>query len=263
MEIDVSKFQAKTEVEIKNYNAIKSVLNKLYEAEIDLKKKRSEAFTEIKNLKEQNKVLKESVYDKFSASMEALEGIKSEKISNIKSKLIPTTDEYINEAKRTKQKIGNYKSMKSSELSQEKKIEELKKSGADISASQSALENNKSSRKSLGKSLEDEIMQYEFERISNNKLIMLHLINYEMAYHAKAIETLTQLFKDVKSSKPKSSINPLLQSIGVSQKVADSDDNREEDEDEDEDEDNKQKSQSKKKEDNEDEEIEKGDDDDE
>ena len=163
MEIDVPKFQAKTEVEIKNYGAIKTVLSKLYDTEIELKKKRSEAFLEIKNLKEENSTLRDNVYKKFSESMEALESIKADKISKIKSKLIPTTDEYINEAKRTKQKIGNYKSMKSNELSQERKIEELKKSGADISLSRSALENNKSSRKSLGKSLEDEIMQYEFE----------------------------------------------------------------------------------------------------
>ena len=159
MEIDVPKFQAKTEVEIKNYGAIKTVLSKLYDAEIELKKKRSEAFLEIKNLKEENSTLRDNVYKKFSESMEALESIKADKISKIKSKLIPTTDEYINEAKRTKQKIGNYKSMKSNELSQERKIEELKKSGADISLSRSALENNKSSRKSLGKSIEDEIMQ--------------------------------------------------------------------------------------------------------
>ena len=36
MEIDVPKFQAKTEVEIKNYGAIKTVLSKLYDAEIEL-----------------------------------------------------------------------------------------------------------------------------------------------------------------------------------------------------------------------------------
>ena len=36
MNIDVPKFQKKTEEEIKNYNTIKSVLTKLYDAEIDL-----------------------------------------------------------------------------------------------------------------------------------------------------------------------------------------------------------------------------------
>ena len=39
MSIPISKFQAKTETEIKNYNVIKTVLSKLYDAENDLFKK--------------------------------------------------------------------------------------------------------------------------------------------------------------------------------------------------------------------------------
>jgi hypothetical protein len=257
MNIDVPKFQKKTEDEIKNYNTIKSVLTKLYDAEIDLMKKRKDSFSEIKNINEENTELKD-VYNNFTKEMEGLENTKNDKISKIKTKLIPNTDAYINEAKRTKQSIGNYKSMKSNEISQEKKIEELKKSGADITESKNELKNSQLKTKSLGQSLEDQIMKYEYDRIDNNKLIMLHLINYEMAYHAKAIETLTKLFKDVKSSNPKHGINPLLQSIGISQKVEDNDEEQEEDEDDNED--DKLKNKSKKEDDNE-EEIEKDNDD--
>ena len=53
--------------------------------------------------------------------MTDLEAIKNDKIGKIKSKLIPTTDSYINEAQKTKQKIGNFKNMKSSEQNQKKK----------------------------------------------------------------------------------------------------------------------------------------------
>jgi hypothetical protein len=257
MNIDVPKFQKKTEDEIKNYNTIKSVLTKLYDAEIDLMKKRKDSFSEIKNINEENTELKD-VYNNFTKEMEGLENTKNDKISKIKTKLIPNTDAYINEAKRTKQSIGNYKSMKSNEISQEKKIEELKKSGADITESKNELKNSQLKTKSLGQSLEDQIMKYEYDRIDNNKLIMLHLINYEMAYHAKANETLTKLFKDVKSSNPKHGINPLLQSIGISQKVEDNDEEQEEDEDDNED--DKLKNKSKKEDDNE-EEIEKDNDD--
>ena len=257
MNIDVPKFQKKTEDEIKNYNTIKSVLTKLYDAEIDLMKKRKDSFSEIKNINEENTELKD-VYNNFTKEMEGLENTKNDKISKIKTKLIPNTDAYINEAKRTKQSIGNYKSMKSNEISKEKKIEELKKSGADITESKNELKNSQLKTKSLGQSLEDQIMKYEYDRIDNNKLIMLHLINYEMAYHAKAIETLTKLFKDVKSSNPKHGINPLLQSIGISQKVEDNDEEQEEDEDDNED--DKLKNKSKKEDDNE-EEIEKDNDD--
>jgi len=68
-------------------------------------------------------------------------------------------------------------------------------------------------------------MQYEADRIQNNKKIMLHLINYEMAYHAKYIEKLAELFKDIKSSNLTKSIKESLMSVGVSQNVFNDDDN--------------------------------------
>jgi len=247
MEINVQKFQKKTEDEIKNYETLKKVLTDLYKAEVELNKKRNEAFDDIGKIEEKNNELKGKVYDKFSSKMKSLEDIKNDKIGKIKSKLIPTTDSYINEAKKTKQKIGNLKSMKSSEQNQKKEIEKLKKSGADISENENELQNKRSVIKSMGDSLEDEIMIYETNRIENNKLIMLHLINYEMAYHAKAIEDLTNLFKEVKAVNPKTSINDLCKTIGVTQTINEgneNDDNNEEDEENEEEE--KPKNQSKK-----------------
>ena len=44
MEIDVQKFQKKTEDEINNYKTLQKVLNDLYKAEVELNKKRNEAF---------------------------------------------------------------------------------------------------------------------------------------------------------------------------------------------------------------------------
>ena len=193
MEIDVQKFQKKTEDEINNYKTLQKVLTDLYNAEVELNKKRNKAFDEISKIKENNNELKDRIYVNFSKKMTDLEAIKNDKIGKIKSKLIPTTDSYINEAQKTKQKIGNFKNMKSSEQNQKKEIEKLKKSGADVSESENELQNKRSVIKNLGDSLEDQIMNYEANRIENNKLIMLHLINYEMAYHAKAIEDLTKL----------------------------------------------------------------------
>ena len=78
-------------------------------------------------------------------------------------------------------------------------------------------------------------MKYEYERITNNKLIMLHLINYEMAYHAEAIKMLTNLFKDVKTINPKKSINESLRSLNMSKKI---DEKEEEDDDDNDNEEN-------------------------
>ena len=45
----------------------------------------------------------------------------------------------------------------------------------------------------MGSNIQRGIMSYEHDRINNNKLILLHFINYEMAYHTKALEELTDL----------------------------------------------------------------------
>ena len=244
MSINVQKFQTKTETEMKNYDVIKSVLSKLYDAENDLNKKRKEAFEDIKKINEENDDLK-SIYINFSEKMKKLEDSKNDQIMKIKTKLIPTTEAYVTEAKKTKQEIGNYKNIKSKTESQEEEMKKSKQKGDTLKSSQISLNisQNKSAMKSIGKSIEEKIMTYEYERLSNNKLIMLHLINYEMAYHAQAIEQLTKLFKEVKEINPKKSLKQSVRTLNLSKKTEDeieesdeeNEDNNEEDDDGDDD----------------------------
>ena len=224
MEIPVPKFQAKTETEMKNYGIMKTVLTKLYDTENDLIKKRRLAFEDLKNVipkdgknvekeeekkdeknDEKNSSLKE-IFDDFSNTMQKLEDEKAKQVLKIKTKLIPSTEAHITETKKTKNKV--------SQISLTTKND-----------------------------IKDEIMQYEADRIQNDKKIMLLLINYEMAYHAKYIEKLTKLFNDIKSSNLTKSIKESLMSVGVSQNVYDDDNANEESEknedDEGDDDDNK------------------------
>lgn len=254
MSIDVPKFQTKTETEIKNYEMIKSVLTKLYETEMDLNKKRKGIFDDVAKINEENANLKQ-IYENFTKTMKTLEEKKDNQIMNIKTKLIPNTDYYISEAKKTKQDIGNYKNIKSKTEKQAEEIDNMRKSGINVKGSQISqnMLQNKSTMNDLGETIEGRMMKYEYERITNNKLIMLHLINYEMAYHAEAIKMLTNLFKDVKTINPKKSINESLRSLNMSKKIEekdeeDDDDNEEKEGDEESDEDdNKDKSIKKSK----------------
>ena len=254
MSINVPKFQTKTETEIKNYEMIKSVLTKLYETEMDLNKKRKGIFDDIGKINEENANLKQ-IYENFTKTMKTLEENKDNQIMNIKTKLIPNTDYYISEAKKTKQDIGNYKNIKSKTEKQAEEIDNMRKSGINVKGSQISqnMLQNKSTMNDLGETIEGRMMKYEYERITNNKLIMLHLINYEMAYHADAIKMLTNLFKDVKTINPKKSINESLRSLNMSKKISekdeeDDDDNEEKEGDEESDEDdNKDKSIKKSK----------------
>ena len=254
MSINVPKFQTKNETEIKNYEMIKSVLTKLYETEMDLNKKRKGIFDDIAKINEENANLKQ-IYENFTKTMKTLEENKDNQIMNIKTKLIPNTDYYISEAKKTKQDIGNYKNIKSKTEKQAEEIDNMRKSGINVKGSQISqnMLQNKSTMNDLGETIEGRMMKYEYERITNNKLIMLHLINYEMAYHAEAIKMLTNLFKDVKTINPKKSINESLRSLNMSKKISekdeeDDDDNEEKEGDEESDEDdNKDKSIKKSK----------------
>ena len=254
MSINVPKFQTKTETEIKNYEMIKSVLTKLYETEMDLNKKKKGIFDDIAKINEENANLKQ-IYENFTKTMKTLEENKDNQIMNIKTKLIPNTDYYISEAKKTKQDIGNYKNIKSKTEKQAEEIDNMRKSGINVKGSQISqnMLQNKSTMNDLGETIEGRMMKYEYERITNNKLIMLHLINYEMAYHADAIKMLTNLFKDVKTINPKKSINESLRSLNMSKKIdekeeEDDDDNEEKEGDEESDEDdNKDKSIKKSK----------------
>ena len=49
-----------------------------------------------------------------------------------------------------------------------------------------------------GLEIKDQLMMFEDQRTSNNKLIILHFIHNEMAYHAKAIEKLSDLYKTIR-----------------------------------------------------------------
>lgn len=245
MDINVPKFQSKTETEINNYNTMNSVLSKLYSAESDLYKKRKEVFEDIGKIDENNLDLK-NIYTNFSEELKKLENEKDEQITKIKTKLIPTTEAYISEAKKTKQEIGNYRNLKSKTKGQEEEMKKMEDKGQDIKNSQISLSHsqNKKTMKTMENTLENHIMKYEKDRISNNKLIMLHLINYEMAYHAKAIENLTNLFKKVKEINPKKSLKQSLLSVNVSQKTlndiqeSEDDSGKEEEDEEEEDEEN-------------------------
>jgi len=235
MDIDfkIQKFQTKTETEKKNYEVIKSVLTKIYETETDLIKKKKEAFEEIgkiggekKNEENKEKEPLNTIYHDFSEVMEELEKIKEEQVMKVKTKLVPKADACIKDAKIKKQEIGNYKNIKSKAEDQENDLKKMKSKGQDIKNSQISvnLSQNKSVMNEFEEGIDDKIIKYEYDRIKDNKLIMLHFINYEMSYHAKAIEELTKLFKKIKKVDLSKSIKDSMISIGISQRVGDEDD---------------------------------------
>ena len=199
MAIDEAKFLEKTNNEVKNYEVMKSTFSKIHDTEMDLYRKRLGAFEEIKKIKEDDKNLK-SIYDSFTKKLINLENEKEKLVTNITSKLIPSMEEFMRIVKNSKKDIGNYQSTKIKTRKQEEEKRNLDRSGNNLKGSQLEIDisRNQSIMGQMGSNIQKGIMNYEHDRINNNKLILLHFINYEMAYHAKALEELTDLYGKVK-----------------------------------------------------------------
>jgi len=140
------------------------------------------------------------IYDSFTEKLINLENEKEKLVTNITSKLIPSMEEFMRIVKNSKKDIGNYQSTKIKTRKQEEEKRNLDRSGNNLKGSQLEIDisRNQSIMGKMGSNIQRGIMSYEHDRINNNKLILLHFINYEMAYHAKALEELTDLYGKVK-----------------------------------------------------------------
>jgi len=200
MDLNEKQYSQKTESEIRKYNILKSIFTKIYESEADLNKKRKAAFDEISKIDEpENKTLKE-MYGHFCNEMKTLEESKDSLNANIKSKFIPAIDYYSYLAKHQKQQVGQFQETKKKTQKQEEEIQKVRASQNTIKESQlkSDINNNRSMMQNQGLEIKDKLMNFEDQRTANNKLIILHFVHNEMAYHAQAIEKLSELYKTIK-----------------------------------------------------------------
>lgn len=204
MAINEEDFKRKTEREIKNYDLMKTIFSKIYEIEKELKKKRLEVFDGISSIEdEDNKILTE-IYKDFTEEMKGLENIREKLMVKINEKIVPATKYYSSQAKKEKKDIGNYKDKKKENTKQQYELEKAKSVNNTIKQSQlkEDIEKSRLEINDAQGNLQRSVLEFEKDRIINNKYIILHFIHCEMAYHAKSVEKLSKLFKSIKEIEP-------------------------------------------------------------
>ena len=72
------------------------------------------------------------------------------------------------------------------------------------------IEKSRNQIKNAGNTLQNDVMSFEVNRIVDNKLIILHFIHCELAYHAKSLETLSDLYKKITYLKPKKDLKEFV-----------------------------------------------------
>ena len=63
--------------------------------------------------------------------------------------------------------------------------------------------------------LENEMCQFESERIDDNKYLFLHFINSEMKYHSAALEKMTDLFHNVVAIEPREQLYDFAKKLNI------------------------------------------------
>lgn len=205
MAINEVQFSQKTEAEIKNYEILKSIFNKIYDIENELLNKRKSTFDDINKIQESDNPTLGEIYTNFTSEMKKLEEFRNNQMIKIKSKLIPATIYYSSKAKTYKQQIGKYKNKVKENEKQRQEMDKARMNQNEIKQSQlnNDIQKSRNEIKNVGESLQNNVMDFEVNRIVDNQLIILHFIHCELAYHAKSLETLSDLYKKITYLKPK------------------------------------------------------------
>lgn len=208
-------FLKKTELEIKNYDLLKTIFSKIYEIEKDLAKKRSSTFDNILDIPEPDNDTLRNIYGDFTKEMKNLEGERNNLVIRIKSDFIPSIINNCSKAKMEKKRIAHYTSKKTENAKKQYEIEKAQATGNALKESQlnQDIAKNKKEINDFGESIQKNLMKFEKERISDNKFMILLFIHNELAYHTKAVEKLSELYKKVKNSEPKADLKKFVDKL--------------------------------------------------
>jgi len=137
--------------------------------------------------------------------MKDLENLKKKQMDKINELIIPATVYYPEKCKGIKidlEKINQIDKNKIKNVEEIKKAE-AKKDMARVSQLNSQLTQYENNSIVEGNNLEFKLTEFESERLTDNKYLLLHYIHSELAYHATALEKLTTLYGDIMMTDPK------------------------------------------------------------
>lgn len=204
--INEEALSKKISQEITKYESLKKAFKNMNDSESTLLEKRTDAFTEIEGIREREKdnTNLQDIYKVFTKEMKDLENFRNEQVTKINEKILPATTYYISRAKSYKQSIGHYKDIKKQNEKDEKEKEKAKSKQENdrVKNLQMSINYRKENLAQQGVSLENDMVLFENERIISNKLLILHYIHGELAYHAKALEKLSTIYEQINDLEP-------------------------------------------------------------
>ena len=216
MALDEKLIDKKINSEIKKYEILKKSFLALYEAESKASKKRLENFDALHKIQEYDNPQLKDIYNDFVNEMKSLEDKRNIHLSKIMDLILPVTEYYPEKLKKTKKSLEELTSVRKTKAKLEKSKNEPKNQNTnDVQRITGEIAKSRSEENKKEIALENEMCQFESERIDDNKFLFLHFINSEMKYHSAALEKMTDLFHKVVAIEPREQLYDFAKKLNI------------------------------------------------
>lgn len=201
----------KIDEEVRRFELLDKAFTKIYESEKQLKEKRISALELLGNIEDENIYLND-IYKIFKQNMIDLEKTRELKLNKLEKTIIPATKYYPKKIKEFKKPMNQIKDLGKTMESHQEKIQKAKtKSDIDtINKYEKELQNAQQNKVKVGNKLESEIVEFEANRVNDNKSVLLHFIHSELAYHSNALQFLLTLFQEINIRDPKEKLKDFI-----------------------------------------------------
>ena len=189
--------------EIKKYEILKKSFLKLYESETKASKNRRETFDKLNNIQEYDNASLKEIYNLFMNEMKSLEDKRNIHLSKIMDLILPVTDCYPEKLKITKKSLEDLSKVRKTKEKLEKSRNEVKNQNiSEIQRINGEIAKSRNEENKKEVSLENEMCQFESERVDDNKYLFEHFIYSELKYHVIALEKMSELFYKISGIEP-------------------------------------------------------------
>jgi hypothetical protein len=153
----------------------------------------------------------------FHGTMSYLEKLRKTQLDKINNLVIPATNFYPEKVKAFRTNLDKIGEIKKSKENHKKEISraQTKKEFEKVSKLSSEVKKNEDDEKLEGNKVESGLADFEAERLTDNKYLLLHYIHSELAFHATSLEKLTKLYGEIMCHEPKEKLPEFINNYNL------------------------------------------------
>ena len=193
------KIQSKIDNDIKQFKTLSSSFESMFKAEQDMLKERTKVYKTITEIQENDNPKLQDIYKTYSSKMTTFENHRKTYLDNIQNCYIPITKCYPDKLKSVKTTTSELTS-KLQQIEKSKKNPNKQQEVGRLGQEAQVMQNQ----------LYDNFCRLEKEKCEDNKHLLLSFINSEMEFHARALESLSSLFREINLIEPNEGLNSFI-----------------------------------------------------